>query len=163
MTEQQYVQATLRRVRATDAAKQRIRADLLADIAARRQAGQTWAQAEEELGSPVQAAAAINEAYAGSDMPRRYRRQQAARAAAIVLGVLAVLALLASPALYSLYLLLGAGGAGIIGGADGPTAIFVTAQPTALGGFLAVWGLPIVLGTLALASLVAWLVLRRHG
>ena len=43
-TKEQYVRQILRRIRVTDGVKRRIRADLLADIAAKQDAGQTLAQ-----------------------------------------------------------------------------------------------------------------------
>ena len=46
------------------------------------------------------------------------------------------------------------GGLGIIGGADGPTAIFVSYSPD--------WGLIILLAVIAAVGVGAWLFLRRR-
>ena len=90
-TKEQYVRQILRRIRVTDGVKRRIRADLLADIAAKQDAGQTLAQIQAEMGSPDRAAAEFNAAYDGTPARRWYVWQQAAKAAAPVLLVLAVL------------------------------------------------------------------------
>ena len=57
-TREQYVRQILRRIRVTDGVKRRIRAALLADIAAKQDAGHTLAQTQAEMGSPDRAAAA---------------------------------------------------------------------------------------------------------
>ena len=142
-TKEQYVRQILRRIWVTDGVKRRIRADLLADIAAKQDAGQTLAQIQAKMGSPDRAAAEFNAAYDGTPARRWYVWQQAAKAAAPVLLVLAVLCLAASPAVR---LALFGGSVGIIGGADGPTSIYVTAGPQSpVGSFLALYGLPLAL------------------
>lgn len=158
-TKEQYIRQILRRIRVTDGVKRRIRADLLADIAAKQDAGQTLAQIQAEMGSPDRAAAEFNAAYDGTPARRWYVWQQAAKAAAPVLLVLAVLCLAASPAVR---MALFGGSVGIIGGADGPTSIYVTAGPQSpVGSFLALYGLPLALLALAVLCLAAWLLIRR--
>lgn len=134
-TKEQYVRQILRRIRVTDGVKRRIRADLLADIAAKQDAGQTLAQIQAEMGSPDRAAAEFNAAYDGTPARRWYVWQQAAKAAAPVLLVLAVLCLAASPAVR---MALFGGSVGIIGGADGPTTILVSANASELAWTLAI-------------------------
>ena len=65
-TREQYVRQILRRIRVTDGVKRRIRADLLADIAAKQDAGQTLAQLQAEMGSPGRAAARFTAAKPGA-------------------------------------------------------------------------------------------------
>ena len=69
-TREQYIRQILRRIRVTDGVKRRIRADLLADIAAKQDAGQTLAQIQAEMGSPDRAAAEFNAAYDGTPARR---------------------------------------------------------------------------------------------
>ena len=93
-TKEQYVRQILRRIRVTDGVKRRIRADLLADIAAKQDAGQTLAQIQAEMGSPDRAAAEFNAAYDGTPRPplvrlaagRKSRRAGAAGAGRAVPG-----------------------------------------------------------------------------
>ena len=111
------------------------------------------------MGSPDRAAAEFNAAYDGTPARRWYVWQQAAKAAAPVLLVLAVLCLAASPAVRMALI---GGSVGIIGGADGPTSIYVTAGPQCpVGSFLALYGLPLALLALAVLCLAAWLLIRR--
>ena len=176
MTKQQYVNQILRRIRATARTRQRIRTDLLADIAAKEEAGLPFAQIQAEMGSPDKVAAEFNAAFADTDAAVWYRRQRAAGVLAIVLAVIA--AVLAVPGIASVvFLLAPTVSVGFIGGADGPTSVFVAggadnpisvnvAGMTVTGvgpaPLLILAGLPLLLAVLAAACLVAWLIFRRH-
>lgn len=167
MTSKQYLRQILRRIRVTDSTKRRIRADLSAGIAARESSGMTPEQIQAEMGSPDKVAAEFNAAFAGTDAAAWYRRQRAAQIAAIVLAVLAAAAFLSGPGGWMLYIALAGPGIGIIGGADGPTSVYVagmavTGQAGALEWFLAVYGPPLLLALPAAACLAAWLIIRNH-
>ena len=168
MTNKQYIRQILRRIRVTDKTKRRIRADLLADIAAKEETGRTPQQIQAEMGGPEKVAAEFNAAFEGTDAVLWYRRQRAAQAAAIVLAVVAAVEFLLSPGAWLLYIGLMGSGVGIIGGADGPTSVYVTgATMTGEAGaaetFLALYGLPLLLALLAAACLAAWLIFRSHS
>ena len=167
MTQEQYIRQILRRIRVTDKTRQRIRTDLLADMAAKEEAGQTPEQIQAGMGSPEQVAAEFNASFAGTDAELWYRWQQRTRLAAILLLVLTVLSLVFSPGTWVLVSRLMWPSVGVIGGADGPTQVYVT-DVTVTGNadplvtFLALGGLPAILAVLAAACLVAWLVIRSH-
>ena len=84
-----------------------------------------------------------------------------------MLAVLAGIAFLFSPGAQLAWLSLMEPGVGIIGGADGPTTVFVTGaavtgEAGALEILLALYGLPLLLAALAAACLAAWLIFRSH-
>ena len=167
MTQKQYIRQILRRIRVTDKTRQRIRTDLLADLAAKEEAGQTPEQIQAEMGSPERVAAEFNASFAGTDAELWYRWQQGTRLAAILLLVLAVCSLVFSPSTWILVSWLVGPSVGVIGGADGPTQVYVsdvavtgTSVPPLV--FLAMGRLPILFVLLAAACLVAWLVIRSH-
>lgn len=115
-----YMTAIERRLCMDAKTRVRIMNDLSSDFQNRRDAGLTDEQIMAELGAPDQVAAEFNAAFAGEPAPRKspWRWLLLALAAAVPAALL-----LALPALPD-----GreAAGIGIIGGADGPTAIFVT-------------------------------------
>lgn len=142
--------------------RQRIMSDLASDVDARLVAGMSWDAIVTELGSPQQAAADLNEQmreFAYRKSPWRY-----------LFGILAVLSggwLVMYGVLQQVGLLLNtlhwsftpneASSIGIIGGADGPTAIFVTgkvASPTPD------WDV-ILVALILVGSILAFLRLRR--
>lgn len=165
MTNPQYIRQILRRIRATDSTKRRIRADLMADLAAREESGQSPQQIQAEMGNPDRVAAEFNASFAGTDAELWYRRQRIAKILAIVLAAAALLIFLSGTG-SALLLMALSPSVGIIGGADGPTSVYVTSV-IAPGGsgwdaFVALFGLPVLLALLALACLIAWLIFRRH-
>ena len=122
-----YVNAIERRLNLPPEVKARVMSDFASSIAARREAGQGDEEIYAEFGSPKKAAADLNEQmkeFAYRKSPWRY--------------VFAVLALYGGIRLFSSLLpqLMhwglrasfqpNAASVGIIGGADGPTAIFIT-------------------------------------
>lgn len=111
----QYVNAVERRLRLDRQTKLRVMNDLASDLQSRLDAGETLAEIEADLGSPAELAANLNAAFPEHQRPASpWRWLFAAAAALLALWM----ALASMPAQTS----------GIIGGADGPTAIVVTAS-----------------------------------
>lgn len=158
-----YVNAIERRLHLPRDVKARVMSDFGSSIQARRERGMSDEEIYEELGSPKKAAQELNEqmkAFAYRKSPWRF----------LFLG----LAILSGGwlVLYQLLLRFGmlldtlkisffpseSASVGIIGGADGPTAIFVTGT-TAMGqGFD--WDVPIMVLLLAV-GLLGYVLLRR--
>lgn len=153
MTEQQkkmkkYTNAVERRLNLPRDVKARVMNDFISSIAARREAGETDEQIYAELGTPKEAAAVLDEqmkeyAY------RKSKWRWAALAAAVLgglmvayNGVIGLLVQLLNVALNENASL------GVIGGADGPTAIFITTSPSAVG--IVTWAV------LALMGIIGW-------
>lgn len=121
-----YTRAIERRLNLPREVKNRVMSDFASSIQARREAGQSDEEIFAELGNPKKAAAELNEQmkeYAYRKSPWRY-----VFAAAAAYGAAELLGGLIG---WILYLSMGlssgeASSIGIIGGADGPTAIFVT-------------------------------------
>lgn len=124
-----YTTAIERRLNLPREMKARVMSDFISSIEARREAGQSDAEVYAELGTPKKAAAELNEQmkeFTYRKSPWRYLFAACAAygAAELLGGLIAWLAylFLADP-----FLTLGeASSIGVIGGADGPTAVFVT-------------------------------------
>ena len=124
-----YANAVERRLNLPWDVKNRVMSDFISDIQARRETGMTDEEIYGEFGTPKQAAANLNEQmkeYAYRKSPWRFLF-----AAAAIYGAVELLGSLIA---WIAYLAIGdpvfrggeAASIGIIGGADGPTAIFVT-------------------------------------
>lgn len=143
MTEQEkkmkkYCACVERRLNLPKDVKDRVMNDFRSSINARREAGETDEQIIAELGTPKEAAAVLNEqmkeyAY------QKSRWRWAALAVAIIGGLMLSFGGLAGleARLYTMTIGLLRGmsinesaSLGIIGGADGPTAIFITSAPS---------------------------------
>lgn len=125
-----YVNAVERRLNLPKDVKARVMSDFGSSITARREAGQTDEQIYEELGEPKQAAAELNEQmkeFAYRKSPWRF----VFLGAVVVSGVWFVYYGLLRILTYLLFSIevSDAASIGIIGGADGPTAIFITSSP----------------------------------
>lgn len=125
----QYMTAVERRLNLPKEVKARVMSDLSSSIQGRRESGMTDEAIYAELGTPGKAAADLNEQmkeYAYRKSPWRFLFAAcAAYGAAELLGSLIALIaylMIANPVLHAGE----AASIGIIGGADGPTAIFVT-------------------------------------
>lgn len=143
----QYMNAIERRLRVGRATRVRIMTELAGDFESRREAGQTDQAIMDELGTPEEVAAQFNAAFGAAGRPSRWRWifvVLAAVVAAVVLVPIASDALAARQA----------ASLGVIGGADGPTAIYVTAGPAA--GFTPQMFLPWLLGCAAGFWLPTW-------
>lgn len=134
MTEEQkrmkhYTSAIERRLNLPKEIKVRVMSDLISAIEARREAGKTDEEIYAELGSPQKAAADLNE-----QMKEYAYRKSPWRFVFAVLAFFGGAELLGTLAVWIIALLWTAPGLavgeaasiGVIGGADGPTAIFVT-------------------------------------
>lgn len=124
-----YVNAVERRLNLPKDVKARVMSDFGSSITARREAGQTDEQIYEELGEPKQAAAELNEQmkeFAYRKSPWRF----VFLGAVVVSGVWFVYYGLLRILTYLLFSIevSDAASIGIIGGADGPTAIFITSS-----------------------------------
>lgn len=132
MTEQQkkmkkYCNAVERRLNLPRDVKVRVMNDFSSSIAARREAGETDEQIYAELGTPKEAAALLNEQmkeYAYRKSKWRWLALAAAVLGWLMLVYNGVVGLLA----HMLNAAINSPSVGIVGGADGPTAIFVTTQ-----------------------------------
>ena len=117
----EYTGSVERRLNLPRDVKARVMSDFVSSIAARREAGQSDEEIYEELGTPAKAAADLNEQmkdYAYRKSPWRF----------LFLGIAAIAAVrLLNGAITALMAHRIAASVGIIGGADGPTAIFLTA------------------------------------
>ena len=123
-----YLRAVGRRLPLPKAYRARVLRDLQSSIDARREAGQTDAEILAALGAPAQTAKELCEgmqAHVYRKSPWRF----------VFLAIAAV----AAPALFSggfsqllLALTNASASVGVIGGADGPTAIFIAANPAQL-------------------------------
>ena len=148
-----YVNAVERRLNLPREIKARVMSDFQSSIVARREAGQTDEEIYAELGTPAKAAADLNEQmkdYAYRKSPWRF----------LFLGIAAIGGVrLLYDGFVSLigYFLLrrqsgGAATIGIIGGADGPTAVFVTTPA---------WTRSVWMAALFIVGMAGYLLLRR--
>lgn len=123
-----YMNAVERRLNLPMEIRARVMSDFLSDITARREAGMTDEEIFAEFGSPKEAAANLNEQmkeYTYRKSPWRFLFL----AAAVLSGLwLVIYGILEAVFLSSLKAELGGASIGIIGGADGPTAIFLTTK-----------------------------------
>lgn len=120
-----YTTAVERRLKLPKEIRNRVMCDFVSSISARREAGMTDAEIFAELGTPKQAAAELNE-----QMKEFTYRKSPWRFVGLALAVYAGYQLLTEGIAWvavQKILHQNAASIGIIGGADGPTAIFVTA------------------------------------
>ena len=123
-----YTNSVERRLNLPREVKARVMSDFISSIAARREAGQSDEEIYEDLGTPAKAAADLNEQmkdYAYRKSPWRFLCLGIAVVAGAQLLYDAMIALVAHCMAVSAHRT--AASIGIIGGADGPTAIFLTA------------------------------------
>lgn len=122
-----YMNMVKRKLNLPGDVKQRVMADLESSIQSRREAGQTDEEIMAELGTPAQVAAELNEqmkefAYAKS--PWRWACLALVVISGLAFAYKGLVNLLVAAITYAENQ-----SVGIIGGADGPTAIFVTQSP----------------------------------
>lgn len=117
-----YMNAIERRLRVDRKTRIRIMTELASDFQSRRENGQSDEQIMAELGTPEKVAAEFNGALGTSNKRSRWRW------GFVILAVL-VLAVVLLPVLVNKFAAGQAASLGVIGGADGPTAIYVTAAP----------------------------------
>ena len=159
MNMEKYLRAVRRRLNMPKALKDRVMADFLCSIDARREDGQKEEVILEELGNPKQAAKELNR-----QMQEYTYRKSPWRWGSLGLAIFSGLCL-AYKGLPSLLLVLfnkanNAASVGIIGGADGPTAIFVTNTTT--GQFFPSAGIYVLLLTMGIVGFLALGKLKRE-
>ena len=141
-----YVKSVERKLNLPRDVKQRVMTDLESSIQSRMEAGQTGEQIKAELGEPAQVAAELNEqmkefAYAKS--PWRWGCLLLAVISGLTLLYKGFMNLLVAAITYAENQ-----SVGIIGGADGPTAIFVTQSPDSAAYSVLMSGLILVMSAL---------------
>lgn len=147
-----YLRAVRRKLNMPKALKDRVMADFSGSLEARLESGQSFDEIFAELGSPKQAAKDLNE-----QMSEYTYQKSPWRWPCLILVVFSGFCL-AYRGLPGLLLMLfnkahNAASIGIIGGADGPTAIFVTTKAT--DGILPTFGLYALLLVMGLIGFVA--------
>ena len=149
-----YLRVVCRRLDVPKQLKDRIMEDFVSSIDARKENGQEEAAILAELGAPKMAARELNQ-----QMREYTYRKSPWRWVCLAVAILSGLCL-AYQGLPGLLLMLfnksynAAASIGVIGGADGPTAIFVTTKPSATPLFM-------IYGSFILLGLVGFLLLRK--
>ena len=143
-----YLRAVRRRLPLSEQMKDRVMDDLRSSINERREAGQTDAEIFAALGPAKQAAAELT-----AQLPGYAFRKSPLRFVCLGAAVLALLAGSAVP-LYATNLR-GFASVGVIGGADGPTEIFIA------GPQIFDWADVIAAGIVLVLGLIGYLLLRR--
>ncbi len=141
-TMKKYMNSIERRLNLPLELKARVMADLGSTVAARREAGQSDEEILAQMGSPKEVAGELNR-----QMGEYTFRKSPWRWAALALAAWGGLMLLSNgvSGLISWLLTQSANaGVGVIGGADGPTAIFITSAPTGMSWVF--WATVLVLG-----------------
>lgn len=126
-TIERYMNTVRRKLNLPRDVKNRVMADLESSVRSRSEAGQTDREIMEELGTPVQVAAELNEQmreFAYGKSPWRWLCLAMAVVSGLTLLFKGGMNLLTAMLTYA-----ESQSIGIIGGADGPTAIFVTRPP----------------------------------
>ena len=158
MNMEKYLRAVRRRLNMPKALKDRVMADFLCSIDARKEDGQREELILEELGKPKQVAKELNR-----QMQEYTYRKSPWRWGSLGLAIFSGLCL-AYKGLPSLLLVLfnntHTASIGIIGGADGPTAIFVTNTTT--GQFFPSAGIYVLLLTMGIVGFLALGKLKRE-
>lgn len=150
---EKYLRAVRRRLNMPKALKDRVIADLLSSIEARKEAGQQEAEILAELGTPKQAAEELN-----AQMKEFTYRTSPWRWVCLGVSVLSVLCIAYNGLrllLLQLFNTVNNASIGIIGGADGPTSIFITtsAAPTPAAGIYALTLVAGIVGFMILSRL----------
>lgn len=164
-----YLRSILRRIKAPAKIRERIRMDLLTEMEAQEETGASFAEIAAEKGDPAQVAASFNETYSGTEVRRRYYWEKGLLILSVLFFSMAAVLLLCSAAAGQLAAWeispgnAGESTVGIIGGADGPTQIYVSASGISLFSLisrLTIFG-SIVLLMGALCLLAFWLLRRK--
>ena len=138
-----YMNEVKRRLNLPGDVKKRVMADLETSFQSRKEAGQTEAEIIADLGAPAQVAAELNE-----QMKEFAYKKSPWRWACLLLAVISGLTFLGKGVMNLLVAAITFAenqSVGIIGGADGPTAIFVTQAPDAAGYSMVMSGLILVM------------------
>ena len=130
MNIEKYLKAVSRRLNLPKDVKERVMSDFVSSIRARQESGQSDEQILADLGSPEKAAAELNEQMKEFAYRKSLWRFFFAGVAAY--GAAKILKLLLGQLLYwfmHIPMRQETASIGVIGGADGPTAVFVTSSP----------------------------------
>lgn len=147
----QYLRQVKRRLNMPRNAKDRVISDLHSSIIARMESSQAPEDILKELGTPKQTAADLN-----LQMKEYTYRKSSWRWLCLALAILGCVVILFNGALGIINAYLGmAASVGIIGGADGPTAIFVTASPAQFDTELFISAMVLILG------IIGYIILSR--
>ena len=119
-----YMNAVKRKLNLPKDVKERVMADLETSVQSRVEAGQDPAEIMAELGTPAEVAAELKE-----QMKDFAYVKSLWRWACLGLAVVSVFTLVFQGAINLLVTVINGASLGVIGGADGPTAIFVTQAP----------------------------------
>lgn len=163
MNKATYIRAVKRRLNLPKDVRVRVMADFESDIEARLEAGLTMEEICSELGSPKKAAADLNEQmkeYAYRKSPWRYLFMALAVISGgwlVLYAILQRFGMLLNTLQWS-FSPNESASIGIIGGADGPTSIFVTGVTTAGHGID--WDVALIL-LILIGSILAFLRLRK--
>lgn len=114
-----YMNAIERRLRLDRKTRLRIMTELAGDFESRRESGQSDEAIMADLGTPEEVAAQFNNAFGASRCPSRWRWVFVALAAVVLAAALLPFGLSSQSS----------ASVGVIGGADGPTSIYVTGTP----------------------------------
>lgn len=152
MNMEKYLRSVRRRLNMPKALKDRVMTDFRSSVEARLEDGQSIETILAELGSPKDAAAELNR-----QMQEYTYKKSPWRWGCLVLAIISGFCL-AYRGLPGLLLMLfnkanNASSVGIIGGADGPTAIFVTTSPDALLYSLGMSALLLIMGVVGFFAL----------
>ena len=129
MTKEKYVASIIRRLNLPKKTRERIRQDLLQDIQTAVEEGQTLEEVMARMGTPEEAAQEFNESYGDMSEKSGWTRiLKIIFIAAIVLSSLYLIFNLIILLVTASFGMSPSQNVGIIGGADGPTAIFITSQ-----------------------------------
>ena len=144
MKQKNYLRNVRRSLNMPKDLKDRVMADFSSSVELRLENGQSWESIQDEFGKPKQAARELNE-----QMAEYTYRKSPWRWGCLALAVFSGLCL-AYKGLTGLLLFLfnkayNAASVGVIGGADGPTAIFVTRSPDAAAYSMLMSGLILVM------------------
>ena len=138
-----YMKSVERKLNLPRDVKQRVMADLESSVQSRLEAGQTVEQIKAELGEPVQVASELNEQmkeFAYVKSPWRWACLLLAAVSGLTFLCKGIMNLLVAAITFAENQ-----SVGIIGGADGPTAIFVTRSPDAANYSMLMSGLILVM------------------
>lgn len=152
MNMEKYLRSVRRRLNMPKALKDRVMTDFRSSVEARLEDGQSIETILAELGSPKDAAAELNR-----QMQEYTYKKSPWRWVCLLLAVISCFCL-AYRGLPGLLLMLfnkanNATSVGIIGGADGPTAIFVTTSPDVFLYRFALYGLLLILSIIGFIAL----------
>ena len=153
MNMEKYLRSVRRRLNMPKVLKDRVMTDFASSLEARLENGQTQEAILSELGTPKEAASELNrqmQDYTYQKCPWRW--------GCLTLAIVSCLCLIYE-GLPSLLLILfnsmhNAASIGIIGGADGPTSIFITTADTSpLFPSFGIWALLLIMGVLGFIAL----------